>query len=49
MPRYLAAALAALVALACVNVATAGAGIQAIDAKLTPTKATTKQKCKQKK
>jgi len=43
MPRYLAAALAALVALACVNVATAGAGIQAIDAKLTPTKLSKKK------
>jgi len=43
MPRYLAAALAALVALACVNVAAASAGIQAIDAKLTPTKLSKKK------
>ncbi len=38
MRKYLAAALGALVALVCVNVATAGADIQSIDAKLTPSK-----------
>lgn len=43
MRKYVAAALAALVALACVNVATASAGIQAIDAKLTPTKLSKKK------
>jgi len=43
MRKYVAAALAALVALACVNVATAGADIQAIDAKLTPTKLSKKK------
>jgi len=43
MRKYVAAALAALVALACVNVAAAGADIQAIDAKLTPTKLSKKK------
>lgn len=43
MRKYLAAALAALVALACVNVAIAGADIQSIDAKLTPSKLSKKK------
>jgi len=38
MRKYLLAALGALAALACVNVAVAGADIQSIDAKLTPNK-----------
>lgn len=43
MRKYLAAALGALVALACVNVAVAGADIQSIGAKLTPTKLSKKK------
>jgi len=43
MRKCLAAALAALVALTCVSVATASADIQAIDAKLTPTKLSKKK------
>ena len=43
MRKYLAAALGALVALACVNVAIAGADIQSIDAKLTPSKLSKKK------
>ena len=43
MRKYLAAALGAFLALACVNVAGAGADIQSIDAKLTPKKMSKKK------
>lgn len=43
MRKYLAAALAAFIALACLNVAAAGADVQSVNAKLTPKKLSKKK------